>query len=541
MPESGDRAPVGAAAVPRRRARGWVLAAFAGSLAIYALGAAPTVLDRDSGELQSVALTAGVAHTTGYPTYALVGWVFGKLLPGDPAGRINLMSACFGAVALALLVVVGLELSLAPVIAFAGAMVFGAGFSYWAGALRAEVYTLAVTLFLLGYWRTLVAFRTDRGRDRVLAALLLGLSLTVHLACAPTVAVLGLSLAWRALRSRRALREWPVLVLAFAVGLTPYLHIVWADTHGTPVNFLVHADKVFFPETGVPTGPFASPWYRLWWLLTGRNDLPGAPSPIVPWNVLRTLVWSPPLIVLFELGPLATLLAIPGFLAFRRENRVEADRIAVLAAASLAFSVTVVAGSLLPLFMFYAMAPVSLLIGRGLAAVVPPRLTAGRPWALPLAAGLLMLMPHAIRVWSYTHPIGPKRWTVLEEDASRPFRLLRRFDRPYAARDFGLGALAAIPPGALVVGEWRELPILYYYCLVLGRRSDLTFQPWTEPSIRVAVRSWERRHDLARNPVVYLTLPRETRPVVAEPDSIEVVPGRWIHVSRAPLLTVSAP
>jgi len=523
--------------VPQRTpARGWVLLAFLASLAIYVVGAAPTVLDRDSGELQAVALTGGVAHTTGYPSFSMVGWVFGHLLPGDPAGRINLMSATFGAVSLALLVVIGVELTLTPVVAFAGAIIFGAGFSFWAGALRAEVYTIGVTLFLLAYWRTLVALRTDRPRDRVLAAVLLGLSLTGHLACAPAVAVLGLSLAWRALRLGRAVREWPMLVLGLLVGLTPYLHIVWADVHHARVNFLHHADKVFFPDDATPTGAFASPWYRLKWLVTGMNGLPNAgPSLIGARELLSRAVWSTPPVILFEIGPLAALCVIPGFGAFLRENRGEAWRIVFLVAASYLFSIEVTYGPLLPLFLLFSLAPLSLLAARGLQRILPRDGPWAKPWLLPALTCLIMLTPHVIRIWSYEHPIGPRRWTMLEEDASRPFRLLRRFDQPWAARDFGLGALHAIPQGALVIGGWRELPILYYYCFALGMRGDLVLQPLAGQSQWRAVRVWERHHDLARQPVAYLSMDPGMRPVVAGLDSVSVAPGRWIYFSREPL------
>jgi hypothetical protein len=355
------------------------------------------------------------------------------------------------------------------------------------------------------------------------------------LASAPAVAVLGLSLAWQALRGGRALREWPVLAALFVLGLAPYLHIVWTDTHRDAAmnyNYLKHVDQVLFPETGVPTGAFASPAYRLGWLVLGRNEIPGVHSPFHAWNTLRTLVWSTPLVLLFELGPPAALLAIRGFLAFRREDRGEADRIAWLAAASLAFSVAVTSGPLLGLFLLFALGPVGLLAARGLEAWLPDRARRTWPWLLPLAAAGVMLVPHALRLWSYDHPIGPKRWTVLDEDTSRQLRLLRRFDGPYDARDYGLGALRAIPDRALVMGGWRELPILYYFQRVLGERRDLTLKPHVEMSYR----TWAREHALSERPIVFLTLPDSTRDHLASVDSLAVTPGRWIYVTReAPL------
>ena len=124
--------------------------AFLGALAIYATGAAPTVLEGDSGELQAVALAGGVAHSSGYPLFCLVSRAFA--LPGDPAFRINLMSAFFGAAGVATLVLAAMELGVSGAAALAGAIVFGAGFSWWSASLRAEVYTLSLFVMLLA-WR----------------------------------------------------------------------------------------------------------------------------------------------------------------------------------------------------------------------------------------------------------------------------------------------------------------------------------------------------------------------------------------------------
>src|SRR5262249_636402 len=230
--------------VAPRPAAGWVALALIGSLAIYASGMAPTVLDRDSAELQTVALTGGVAHPTGYPLFTLVGGVFGRVVPGDPAFRINLMSVMFGAASVAMLVVVALELEFAPPVAFAAAMLFGSGFSFWAGALRAEVYTLSTFVFLFAYSPVLRAFPTRRSRDRILAAFLLGLALTGQLSCAPAVGVMGATLLWQSARERRALREWPAMAAALLAGMLPYVQVPWADAHGAGLDHLKHVDRV---------------------------------------------------------------------------------------------------------------------------------------------------------------------------------------------------------------------------------------------------------------------------------------------------------
>src|SRR5581483_9942539 len=77
-------------------------AAFLGLLAfgLYAATLAPDVLEGDSGEFQYVTYTLGVPHATGYPLYALTGWLWSHLLPlGSVAWRVNLYSAAAGAAA----------------------------------------------------------------------------------------------------------------------------------------------------------------------------------------------------------------------------------------------------------------------------------------------------------------------------------------------------------------------------------------------------------------------------------------------------------
>ena len=66
---------------------------------VYLKTLAPTVSFFDSGELIAAAYTLGVAHPPGYPLYVLVGWLFAQLPLGSVAYRLNVMSACFAALA----------------------------------------------------------------------------------------------------------------------------------------------------------------------------------------------------------------------------------------------------------------------------------------------------------------------------------------------------------------------------------------------------------------------------------------------------------
>jgi len=59
----------------------------------------------DSGELVTAMLVLGIPHPTGYPLYMLLGKLFTFLPFGEPAWRVDLMSACFAALAVALIAV----------------------------------------------------------------------------------------------------------------------------------------------------------------------------------------------------------------------------------------------------------------------------------------------------------------------------------------------------------------------------------------------------------------------------------------------------
>ena len=59
----------------------------------------PSVPGGDAGELIQVAVELGVPHPPGYPTWTLLAHAFSRLPWGEPAWRVNLSSAVYGALA----------------------------------------------------------------------------------------------------------------------------------------------------------------------------------------------------------------------------------------------------------------------------------------------------------------------------------------------------------------------------------------------------------------------------------------------------------
>ena len=131
---------------------------------VIALGAAslallPGVAFWDTGELQAVGPLMGTAHPTGFPTYVLLGWLASVVLQplGEPAFRMNLLSAICVAVSAAVTVDLVLRLTGRLALGIAAGMGLALMPTAWAMATHAEAHTLhlafvAVLLWLLVAW-----------------------------------------------------------------------------------------------------------------------------------------------------------------------------------------------------------------------------------------------------------------------------------------------------------------------------------------------------------------------------------------------------
>lgn len=192
------------------------------ALSLYLRTLAPGVLFGDPAEFQTAAWGAGLAHPTGYPFFLLAGWAWMHLLPlGEPAWRLNLLSALLGATAVGVTCLATLRLIAIAVpscstvarrlAAVAAALLLAAAPGFWSQAVIAEVYTLHALLTALALW---VALDSASPRRGVLLAWLVGFGLAHH-----RTAILWLPglAAWARLSSVR----WPPArrLLALGAGL----------------------------------------------------------------------------------------------------------------------------------------------------------------------------------------------------------------------------------------------------------------------------------------------------------------------------------
>jgi hypothetical protein len=223
--------------------RAIVLPVFILSLGLYLLTLAPTIVTvfDDSLEFQLVTYLLGIAHPTGYPLYTLLGWLFTKLPLGDVAYRVNLMSAVFGAVTIALVYLIGLELIagdwrpeaghrtdtrqawLEVLAALIGALALVISPVFWSQATIAEVYTLNAALMAGLLWLLVRGTYPPSERWLMALAFLLGVSLTHHrtaLLMLPSMAYF----LWPQFRTWR-LRTWIKLTVALVMPCLLYLYI----------------------------------------------------------------------------------------------------------------------------------------------------------------------------------------------------------------------------------------------------------------------------------------------------------------------------
>jgi hypothetical protein len=106
----------------------------------------------DVGEIQNALPRWGTIHFPGYPLYTFTGSVFVsavRLLGLKPAVGSSLLSAIWGAISIALLIVLDFEFEVPAPAAILTAILFGLSTSFWVDSSIAEVHTLSVVLMFL--------------------------------------------------------------------------------------------------------------------------------------------------------------------------------------------------------------------------------------------------------------------------------------------------------------------------------------------------------------------------------------------------------
>ena len=158
------------------------------ALAGYVRTVMPGVGFWDTAEFQTVLPTLGIAHPTGFPTYVILGWLANAILAplGDPALRMNVLSAILVAVAAGLTAALVRRLTASTLLGVAAGLGLAATPLVWGISTHADPHALHLLLvgllfaLLVGWEDARAAGRPAADRWLVAATLVFGLSVGNH-------------------------------------------------------------------------------------------------------------------------------------------------------------------------------------------------------------------------------------------------------------------------------------------------------------------------------------------------------------------------
>jgi hypothetical protein len=263
----------------------WMLLSFLVPLMVYVVTLAPTVTFIDSGELATACYQLNTAHPTGYPLFTLLGRLFTLIPIFSPIYILNLMSAVFTAVAVAVTFKLLIEILnrinsgykfsvnknlITYITAFSGSLILAFSKTYWDTAESIEVYNLhKIFLSLILYLFIKASYRDNSERYWILFAFVLGLSFGNHLST--LFLSVGSIYFYFAINSfnKVSLQRLLILSIPFIAGLSIYLYLPLRGEYaniawGYPVNwdnFIRHiSGKQFsvwmFSSSDVPAKQF---------------------------------------------------------------------------------------------------------------------------------------------------------------------------------------------------------------------------------------------------------------------------------------------
>ncbi len=242
------------------------LVSFTLPFVVYLLTLAPTVYNLDSAELTTAAATGGLVRATGYPLYLAIGRIWSLLPIGDVGFRMNLMSAVFGALTVALADRTLRDAGIGGLSRLAALGLLATAPYFWAMSLVAEVYTLhtalmAAIILLLFRWQLRLT-----PRRLALLIFLTALSLGNH---AATVLLVP-AMAWVVVTSAPGLLRQPRVLLLGAIallaGLSIYLLLPWLYLQQPAFNYVGR-----FTAAGTFEARNLLDPANLWWLISGRS------------------------------------------------------------------------------------------------------------------------------------------------------------------------------------------------------------------------------------------------------------------------------
>ena len=418
-----------------RGARLAVVLAAAIPFLVYLRTMAPTVYGLDSAELTTGSYVLGIVHSPGSPTFLLLGHLFSWLPVGDVGYRVNLVSVAGAAAAMAAFCAVLLRLLDDPIAAAAGTWLLAFTYYFWVSAVAAELYSLQAFFLAALIWLSLRWRSEQRPWQLYLFALGFGVGLGNHLSLA--VAAPGFAVLLRS-EDRHALPsvgQLGVAALCGLLGVSVYSYLPLCSQ--SPMNYA----RAF--------GVDVATWRGFWWMVTGQmfsSQMLAVPLSELPGQVGFFIAR-----LFSNFIGVSALAGVLGLLdGFRRRPDLHLG-LTVIFLAHLAFVLT------------YDVADKETML-------VPTYLI----WAIWVALGVQVLTREIAR-WTHGRvaiPVGALLFMLAVGNLIINFNRVD-LSRDWSARQRGEDLLAYLPPRAVYVGGWGDVPILDYLQLVEQRRRDV--------------------------------------------------------------------
>lgn len=416
-------------------ARGWhsAIAGAAlvlGSSLLYGCTLAPTLLWGDDAMFQRALATGAL---TNHPVWGILARLFARLPWGDWAFRANLLSAvgAVGAVGALFLCTraVGGSVRAASVAAASLAV----SHTFWLQAVRAEVYTLHMFLFLVGLWALLRWHRNPANVPGLVLGLVLWVIGTANHLLLTMAFVGGAWLLWVAI-PRPQRRRAVLVVFLLALG-------------GASLVMLLA--PAFFRSVVPDTADFVLAKLRF----------------STRWTLAH-------LILFIYQFPFLIVFAIPGFRWLYICSRNVAISLALVAIPTSVFAIT---HGILESYVFHlpVYALIALCIGLG-----SEILSRGWPWRkwLLAAASILTLTVGVYRITPVLLDRFAPRLIYARDLPGRPANLFFLWPpKPgyLGARWFAEATMSTLPSNAVIMADWTPFTPLQYLQDVEGDRPDV--------------------------------------------------------------------
>jgi len=229
------------------------------ALALYIRTLAPSLLWGDSAEFQTLSYTLGMTHPSGYMTQIMLGKLFTYIPVGNIAYRVNLMSAFFGALAVAQVYLIVRMLGGLSIAGISASMMLALSELFWRRALVAESYAIAASMVATLWLLFLFWHRTQKWGYLFAAGLVGGLSMGIH----STVLMTAVSVIVIMAMTTRKLADWSGAAAGalLGVGLT-FSFFLYLDHHDPPSSIYNAVYRPSLSAIGLTINDFDRPLER---------------------------------------------------------------------------------------------------------------------------------------------------------------------------------------------------------------------------------------------------------------------------------------